>query len=243
MRFLSIFLLSLMMSCNAQSQSIEVVYAETRDLTKKAQGIDNAEVMAILGNLSKEETLYTLQYSGGKSLYSKTKNSGSDQGANVTVIDISGDGFKFYKDQKTKKTIEQNSVLNKIFLMEEDLVSLNWEVQEGTEEVAGYKVAKATCKNAEGEITTAWYTEDVAVNDGPLHYWGLPGLILKVSVGDKTIEAKRIEMGNEVVTIDVPNDGEMVSRADYEKIKTKRRDNFMSGFGGAGNVITIDKNK
>ncbi|MEM9819638.1 MAG: GLPGLI family protein, partial [Bacteroidota bacterium] len=191
----ALFMLALMTGTDLQAQSVQVIYAETRDLTKQVQGVSDPAVLAVLGSLSKEETLYILDFSTGKSTYQKKKTMNAAGGTNVTVIDISGEGYRFYKDQKTKKTIEQNSVLNKKFLIEEDLLVLDWKVEgEATEEIAGYKVNKAIATTEHGKEITAWFTADLPVNDGPRHYWGLPGLILKVMAGDKTIQARNLTL-------------------------------------------------
>jgi len=163
----ALIMLALLLGGELYSQSVQVEYAETRDLTKQAQEINDPRVMAVLGSLSKNETLYTLDFSEGKSSYSKNEQEGIASGANTTVIQLTEKGYQFYKDQKTKETIEQNSILNKQFLIKEDLIVFDWKIEmETTEELAGYQVTKASA-TVDGKEITAWFTSDIPVNDGP----------------------------------------------------------------------------
>lgn len=236
-----LIMLALLLGGELYAQSVQVVYAETRDLTKKAQKIEDPRVLAVLGSLSKNETLYTLEFSEGKSSYSKGEGEGYASGGNATVIQFTEKGYQFYKDQKTKKAVEKNSILNKQFLIEEDLMAFDWKVEtDGAEEIAGYKVTKASATSANGEAITAWFTTDVPVNDGPRQYWGLPGLILKVEAADLTIQAKSLTLAKEKRSISVPEEGEVVSRTQFEETKKEKESSFLSGFGGVGNVIKID---
>ncbi|WP_240614833.1 GLPGLI family protein [Polaribacter filamentus] len=42
-------------------------------------------------------------------------------------------------------------------------------------------------KNKETIVTTAWYTTQIAISNGPKDYQGLPGLILEINDGKNTI--------------------------------------------------------
>ena len=56
----------------------------------------------------------------------------------------------------------------------------NWKIEEGKLTVCGYECKKATA-TFRGRNYTAWYAPKIAVSDGPWKFWGLPGLILKIS--------------------------------------------------------------
>ena len=62
----------------------------------------------------------------------------------------------------------------------EPFTEFNWVLNEDEEkEVCGYKCHSATV-SAWGRNWTAWYTEDIPINDGPYKFRGLPGMILEV---------------------------------------------------------------
>lgn len=59
--------------------------------------------------------------------------------------------------------------------------NLDWELHPAdTMRIKNYICYKATTK-FEGREYVAWYTPEIPISDGPYKFWGLPGLILKVS--------------------------------------------------------------
>lgn len=65
----------------------------------------------------------------------------------------------------------------------------------------------------------AWYTPMIPINQGPGEYWGLPGLILEVSVGSTTMLCSKIVMSpKEIMKIKAPVKGEVVAKMEYNKI-------------------------
>jgi GLPGLI family protein len=64
------------------------------------------------------------------------------------------------------------------YIIEEKLQ--NWEFDKnGDTTILGYKCKRASIAFA-GRRYTAWYTKDIAIQDGPYKFSGLPGLILKI---------------------------------------------------------------
>ena len=69
----------------------------------------------------------------------------------------------------------------------------------------------------------AWYTLDIPVSQGPLEYWGLPGLILEVSAGNTTILCSKIVMNpDEKTEIKAPVKGKVVTKTEYQEIITEK---------------------
>ena len=228
-----------MLICNQNSfaQSIEVTYAEKKDVSHELETQSNPQVKAILESLAKEEVFYKLQFSNGTSIYSKIE---SKSEPNESIIRMNDGSYQCYKNQKNSKVIEQNNILNKQFLIHEDLAALEWKILDETETIADYKVKKAVT-NINGKKVLVWFTEDIAINDGPRGYWGLPGLILKVVGNGKIIETKNIKVLPNKLTIEEPTEGKSVSREQYDVLKAEKEADIMSGFGGA-EVIKINTN-
>ncbi|MCM1356081.1 MAG: GLPGLI family protein [Staphylococcus sp.] len=61
----------------------------------------------------------------------------------------------------------------------EVIPQMDWTLSDETDEIAGYRCGKATV-DFRGRKWTAWYSEDIAVDNGPWKFNGLPGLIIKV---------------------------------------------------------------
>lgn len=69
----------------------------------------------------------------------------------------------------------------------------------------------------------AWYTPMVPVSQGPGDYWGLPGLILEVSVGTTTLLCSKIVMNpEEKIKIEAPDKGKIVTKKEYKEIITEK---------------------
>ena len=63
----------------------------------------------------------------------------------------------------------------------------------------------------------AWYSPQIPVSQGPLEYWGLPGLILEVNVGNTTMLCSKIVMNpQEKSTIEAPQKGKIINKKDYQ---------------------------
>ena len=60
---------------------------------------------------------------------------------------------------------------------------MNWQISNEQQSILGYLAQKATMFFA-GREWTAWFTSEISIPDGPYKFYGLPGLILKIS--DKT---------------------------------------------------------
>jgi GLPGLI family protein len=94
-------------------------------------------------------------------------------------------------------------------------------------------------------VTTAWYTPQVPVSNGPAKYQGLPGLILEVNDGKKTIVCAEIILNpSKKITVTAPKKGKVVSQKKYTKIQKQKRDEMMEKIKGRngldmGNGVNI----
>ena len=60
----------------------------------------------------------------------------------------------------------------------DDYTPQDWQIEPDTMTYLGYHCQKATC-TWRGRDYIAWFTPEIAVNDGPMKFFGLPGLIVK----------------------------------------------------------------
>lgn len=70
-------------------------------------------------------------------------------------------------------------------LLIENNKKIDWKITSDKEKVLGYNVQKATA-NLNGRKWIAWFAPEIPLQDGPYHFFGLPGLIVKIedSKGD-----------------------------------------------------------
>lgn len=78
----------------------------------------------------------------------------------------------------------------------------------------------------------AWYTPQIPVSNGPLEYWGLPGLILEVSAGNTTLLCSKIVMNpEEKDPIEAPKRGKEINKDDYQATVMAKMQEFRDSRG------------
>lgn len=78
----------------------------------------------------------------------------------------------------------------------------------------------------------AWYTTMVPVSQGPGDYWGLPGLILEVNVGNTTLLCSKIVMNpEEKIKIEPLDKGKEVTKKEYKEIITGKMQEMRNNRG------------
>ncbi len=155
-----------------------------------------------------------------------------------------------YKNIKTNTLVQNQEFYGKRFLVKDALPAIKWKLEVESKQIGKYICQKATAlvptaslqwyNFSWGEIRTpkgtdeadkavamteieAWYTPQIPVSQGPLEYWGLPGLILEVSAGNTTMLCYKIVMNpDEKGVIEAPAKGKIVAKQEYKQIITKK---------------------
>ncbi|MDV2444470.1 hypothetical protein CMV00_11810 [Elizabethkingia anophelis] len=85
------------------------------------------------------------------------------------------------KDPKNKETFfyTRNHTITPV-LKVKDKRQFTWQISKEKKEILSYPVQKATTKFG-GRRWTAWFTNAIPFSDGPYKFFGLPGLILKIT--------------------------------------------------------------
>jgi GLPGLI family protein len=182
----------------------------------------------------------------------------------VMMFGGSGNASIYFKNIKEKRFANQTEIQGKRFLVKDKLLEINWELSSETKNIGTYTCYKATYskevdnveisikdgetvedKSKETIVTTAWYTPQVPVSNGPGNYQGLPGLILEVNDGKKTIVCSEIILNSSQKSkIEEPKKGKVVSQNKYIKIQKQKKDEIMEKFKGRngfdiGNGVNI----
>ncbi len=155
-----------------------------------------------------------------------------------------------YKNVKTNTLVQNQEFYGKRFLVKDSLPIISWKLEAESKQIGKYICQKATAlvptaalqwyNFSWGEIRTAnaasdenkgvamieieaWYTPQIPVSQGPLEFWGLPGLILEVSSGNTTMLCYKIVMNpEEKDTIEAPSKGKIVAKREYKQIITNK---------------------
>lgn len=84
-----------------------------------------------------------------------------------------------YRNLNRGKISVYTSVFGSKYLVEEDVPTMNWEIEEDTvQTILGYECHKATTK-FRGREWIVWYADAIPMSLGPWKLNGLPGLILQ----------------------------------------------------------------
>jgi GLPGLI family protein len=181
-------------------------------------------------------------------------------GAGVMVMSFggSGNGSVYFKNINEKRFVNQTEIMGKRFLVKDSLPTYQWDLSTETKNIGNYTCYKATFtrevenrqvtfgdgdskeeKKKEIITTTAWYTPQVPVSNGPDNYQGLPGLILEINDGERLIVCTEIVLNpSEKIEIVAPEKGEIVSQAAYNKIQEEKTQELMERFKGRNGVNT-----
>lgn len=179
-------LLSIMMISNFTiAQSYKIEYEERANINNQLKNVTDPETRKrVSAYLSKATTFY-LYYKNGESLYIEEKEKIAQnedlniQNQSSKKIEIGKNGGGIYKNFKTKEYLHEADVLGKELLVVDKLNKIQWKLLGEEKTIGNYK-----CKNAVATINneeiTAWFTDEVALQDGPKDFYGLPGLIMEL---------------------------------------------------------------
>lgn len=106
--------------------------------------------------------------------------------------------WKIYKDYPEQgKTAYLDFFAADRYLCLEPVEAIDWQLTDSLDTICGYPCRQAVA-NFKGRTWTAWYAEDIPIDNGPWKLGGLPGLILKAcdSENDYSFTAVGLKKGN-----------------------------------------------
>lgn len=168
----------------------------------------------------------------------------------ISVFGGGGSGSLYFKNLKEKRFVSKTDIMGKTFLIKDSIPNYQWQLTSETKNIGNYTCYKATftkevenrmmtvengetkqTKKTETIITTAWYTPQIPISNGPTFYHGLPGLILEINDGKTTIVCTEIVLNpSEKITISEPDKGKIVSQTEYDKIRDEKNKELMERF-------------
>ena len=212
---------------------------------------------------------YELSFNASESNWKEVSKLDQDTGAEgiqIVMVGIGGgeDGL-LYKNVREKNFLETTEAFGKLFLVSGQLDQPEWKMSSETKQIGQYTCYKATSEReitetrvsevngekSEKEVkrmqtTTVWYTPDIPLAHGPDNYWGLPGLILEVSDGNRVIICNKIVLNpKKEIAIAIPSKGKKVTAEQYEEImqeqaeKMRKMNRGGKRKGHEGNRISI----
>ena len=197
------------------------------------------------------EKTYILTFNKEESLYREDEKLDAISGA----TDSWGKNFTAgaqYKNVRTDVFLQDQEFYGKQFLVKDQLKTLAWKMGSESKNIGQYTCFKATVLKSANEVEwwnfswdkirndetsnkdevdmieiESWYTPMIPVSHGPGEYWGLPGLILEVSVGNTTMLCSKIVMNPKgIIKIKTPNKGKTVTKMEYNRIIIEKMKEF-----------------
>lgn len=111
----------------------------------------------------------------------------------------------------------RQGINNVAFYYNEPIPQIGWEILEETKTILGYTSQKAIGEFS-GRKYTAWFSNEIPINDGPDKFGGLPGLILKLEDAEKKFSFNLISIEQQVkpVSFRLYNNGKKVSKKEFK---------------------------
>jgi len=241
-----IFVFSFLMSSGLFAQDFQgkayYFSKSTMELGSFGDRMTEAQKKQIFENLKNRlEKTYILTFNKEESFFKEEDKLDAISGA----TDSWGKNFtpgEQYKNVKTNTLLQSQEFYGKKFLVKDNLLTIDWKMTTESKQIGQYLCFKARAsipssqlswydfswgelseENKDGDVqmtqVTAWYSPQIPVSQGPLEYWGLPGLILEVSVGNTTMLCSKIIMNpKEKETIEAPEKGKEVTKMEYKEI-------------------------
>jgi GLPGLI family protein len=113
-----------------------------------------------------------------------------------------------------------------------------WTISPATATIGGYPCQRATTTFG-GRTWEAWFTRTVPLSDGPYKFYGLPGLIVKISDlrGHYVFELTKLRPLAPPVAIDPPKtDAKLIAKADFVRGKTEYDRTALTQMMANGNI-------
>ena len=111
---------------------------------------------------------------------------------------------------KNGKVIKYEQIFERDFYSEGNLTDIEWSLTNETKVISGMKCRKALAKK-EDLLLNVWYSEEIPVANGPVNYFGLPGLVVWSEDFFLTTEIENLEYTNDF---------------DFDKLKSEILEDF-----------------
>ncbi|QXP72992.1 GLPGLI family protein [Tenacibaculum sp. AHE15PA] len=183
-------------------------------------------------NRFSEKLKYTLKFNKKSSLFYMNSDLGmeSEDNFNKLALVLNKGDNRYFVDTRKRQMIEEKPFFGEDFLVVSATSDLNWKLVNEKKKIGKYICYKATVqrknKGPKNQVDpfstyTAWYSPDISFNYGPFEFNSLPGLILELSIKERTYTASVITMKKETIKIDKLNKGKLVTKKEFDDMGEK----------------------
>ncbi len=215
------------------------------------------QMAQIQASLKKQmEQNYVLSFNQTESIWKKEESLGggpatASSGGAVFMVASSGEGSTLYKNIADQTYLEDHEMMEKAYLVKDNLTPEEWELSGETKKVGNYTAQKASftkivdskrfstgmteMENVKDTLqVTVWFTPEIPVSHGPENYFGLPGLILEVQNQGRTIICEKIELNPSAdpVVIVKPSKGKEITKEEFRAVQDEGMKQMMNRYQG-----------
>lgn len=238
-KIITLFLMFIIMIGYSQNNSGEIIYSikvkKNNKLTKKADSINSktkdASIAKLMNSITKsinnfDDVEFRLTFNKNESYYSYIEEMDTENSelSNMLKDVIIESNKKYNYNYKAKIVSMQTEFDGKKYIINSNVDSLKWKLNDNEKIINNYKCSKATTikyKEYPSGIkevpVTAWYSLDIPIPAGPGRYNGLPGLILELQEGNNILYVKKIKLSKTPKKIKKLK-GENISEENFEKM-------------------------
>lgn len=203
---------------NAQELQGKVNYTITQNWVKKITALDyltqeeKDEYNYVWGNRSEYTSKSALFFSDKESRYEDLND---ENAAENSGYSWRSDEYIIYRNLIEGKSYDLIRMLDKLYVIEDDIQNQNWKILNDMREIAGHICMNASWNDTiKGNKVIAWYALDLPIPIGPERFGGLPGMILEINVnnGAMIISAKEIQITTGDSVIEMPTHKKKVKK-------------------------------
>lgn len=133
----------------------------------------------------------------------------------------------FFADRDENVYLQRRDMFGRTFLIEDTVQVLPWRLTGQQATFLGYLTMQAIAQTSDTTSVEAWFTPEIPAPVGPHHYGGLPGAILVVTDGPRSLVATSVEADEPAESIlQPPSDGRRVSPDEFEILIEERARQF-----------------
>lgn len=188
----------------------------------QVEGAPSATVIDATLYANQFATLYEMDFLGEKKFISEED---SEEGTVFRIKPKSNDFV--YKDFSERTIYSILRISMKPFLVKDSISIFNWKFENDFKEVMGYKCQKATV-HYRGRNYVAYFTTEVAFQNGPWKFSNLPGLILEAYATDNVLKiiANRLEIKQGDYKIENPYEKQLATGVSWEEFLVEYEKKF-----------------
>ncbi|MCF8237356.1 MAG: GLPGLI family protein [Saprospiraceae bacterium] len=133
------------------------------------------------------------------------------------------DDYLIYRDLKNRRRTDWLEMLDRTYLVEDDLQFPKWKILSEIKDIQGYVCMSAETRDTiKNQHIVAWFTDEIPVPVGPEMFGGLPGAILELEVngGSLVVTASNVDLKPMPDGVNLPKKmkGKKIDLAKYQDL-------------------------